>query len=204
VSAPSADEVLAAVAKNSAMRHTVVYSGFRQYSVYNRRFNKSASATVRITSQPGLGKQFTIVGRSGSPKLISVIEALLSSEADASRPGKAGGHEIGPTNYRTSVRGSEIVAGHDCWVLTLTPKARNKYLVSGTAWVDKTTYALVRLDGTTAASVSMWVGTPHIVEDFAPIQGVWLPAHTVSKSISFLLGESDLEIQYMDYDVTSA
>jgi hypothetical protein len=73
--------------------------------------------------------------------------------------------------------------------------------VNGTAWVDKISNALVRLDGTTAASVSMWVGTPHIVEEFAPIGGIWLPSHTMSKSTSLFLGESDLEIRYLGYEV---
>lgn len=200
-SAPLADEILAKVAENSALRHATAYSGWREYSISNQRFGKSASATVRITSEPGKGKQFTITRRVGSTKLLSVIESLLSSEADAGRPRNAQAHEIGPPNYRASVRGSETMAGHDCWVMSLTPKTRSKYLLNGTAWIDKNTFGIVRLDGTTAASVSMWVGTPHIVEDFTLVDGVWLPLHTVSKSNSFLLGESDLDIRYTGYEV---
>ena len=75
--------------------------------------------------------------------------------------------------------------------------------MNGTARVDKASNALVRLDGTTAASVSVWVGTPHIIGDFAPLTGIWLPVHTMSKSTSLLLGESDLEIRYLDYEVKS-
>jgi hypothetical protein len=157
-SGPSADEILSAMTKNTAARHARIYSGWRQYSIQNLRFGKSASATVRITSRPGAGKQFTIVNSAGSTRLIRVIETLLSSEEDASKPRKERDHEISPSNYVASIRGSQVVAGHDCWILTLIPKTKSKYLVNGTAWIDKGSSALVRLDGTTAVSVSMWVG----------------------------------------------
>jgi hypothetical protein len=167
----------------------------------NLRFGKHASVMVRMTSRPGEGKQFIVTERSGSTKLIEIIEQLLASEVDSSHPGKTGDHEIGPSNYRASVLGSETVAGRDCLVLTLEPKTKSKYLVGGTAWVDKVTNGLVRLDGTTAASISLWIGKPHVVEDFSLIDGLWLPIHTISKSASLLLGESDLDIRYMNYQV---
>ncbi len=201
--APTGNDILSILAATAAARRVATYSGWREYSIRNLRFGKSASVKVRMTSRAGGGKQFTVVARSGSPRLISVIETLLAHEAEASNPGKARAHEIGPSNYQASMVRSEVVAGRDCWVLALTPKAKDKYLLKGTAWVDKATHALVRLDGTTAASVSIWVGTPHVVEDFAPVGGMWLPVHTVSSSASMLLGETDLDIRYMGYDVIS-
>ena len=186
------------------MRQAATYSELRQYSLHNVRFNKSASALVRMTSEPGQGKRFTISESSGSSKLINVIETLLSSEAEAGRPGKVRDHhKIDSSNYRATVLGTETVSGLDCWVLALTARARSKYLVNGTAWVDKESFGLVRLDATTAASVSIWVGTPRIVEDFAPVAGIWLPLHLVSTSSSLLLGESDLEIRHMNYQIQS-
>jgi len=152
-----------------------------------------------MSSLPGEGKLFTIVERSGATRLTSILEKLLASEAEASRPGKTDDHEIGPANYAARIRGSETVAGRDCFVLELTPKTKSKYLVNGTLWVDKQTYGIVRLSGTTAASVSMWVGTPQIDEKFAYVDGLWLPSHLVSTSNSMLLGESGLEIHFGDY-----
>jgi hypothetical protein len=198
---PSVDEILAAVARTSMLRHEAEYSGVRQYSIHNVRFEKSALVTVQIAAKPKQGKQFTIVSRSGCGRLIDVVEKLLSSEAEASRPNNARGHEIGPANYYAFLKGAETVASRECWVLSLKPKMQNKYLIEGTAWVDKSNYALVRLEGKTASSVSLWVGTPHIVEDFAPVDGIWLPMHTVSRSRSALLGESSLDIRYSAYDV---
>lgn len=199
---PSADEILAAISGTSAVRRDTPYSGVRQYTIRNARFGKSAMVRVRMSSLPVQGTVFTIEERSGTHKLTSVIEKILASEAEASRPGKSAENEIAPSNYAARIRGTEMVGPHDCYVLELTPKAKSKYLLSGTVWVDKQTYGVVRLSGTTAASVSLWVGTPQILEDFRPIDGVWLPSHLVSTSTSMLLGESSLEIQFADYQVT--
>jgi len=200
---PSGDQILAAMAQVAAARHAAVYTGWREYSIQNRRFGKAASLKVRIAYRPGAGKQFTIVERSGSLKLMTVIESLLASEADASKPGKDRDHEIGPSNYSASILGTETVDGRDCWRVALTPKSKSKYLLKGTAWVDRSANALVRLEGVTAANVSMWVGAPHVIEDFALIAGVWLPVHTASRSTSLWLGESYLDIRYMGYNVVT-
>jgi hypothetical protein len=68
------------------------------------------------------------------------------------------------------------------------PDGKSRYLVNATVWVDKTIYGIVRLDGTTAASVSVWVGSPHVVEDFVPVSAIWVPVHNRSTSTSMLLG----------------
>jgi hypothetical protein len=199
--APPAEKILAGAFGESAKRHTVPYSGVRRYTMRNFRFGKEATLLARVTSCPGEGKRFTVIERSGSAKLLELIEKLISQEVESSWPHNRAKHEIGPSNYQVEFRGSAMVTQRDCWVLALRPKAKSKYLVSGTVWIDKATNGLVRLDGTTAASVSMWVGNPHVVEEFVPVAGIWFPAHTASTSNSMLLGESNLEIRYWDYQV---
>ena len=139
--------------------------------------------------------------RSGTKRLVDIIEKLIATEAESSLPSRLGQDEIGPSSYDARVRGSEIVAGRDCHVLELKPKSRSKYLIGGTAWVDKNTFGIVRLDGTTSGSLSIWVGTPHVIQDFAQVGGIWLPTHMKSISSTLLLGESRFEIRYTDYQV---
>jgi len=155
-----------------------------------------------MVSRPGEGKQFTIVQRSGTGKLLDIIQKLMDTEAEASRPSRQGQYEIAPPNYEARVRRSQIISGRDCFVLELTPKSKSKYLIEGTAWVDKSTYGIVRLDGTTAASLSIWVGNPRVIDDFQQVRGIWLPVHTQAVSSTMLLGESRLEIRYTDHQVT--
>ena len=95
--------------------------------------------------------------------------------------------------------GTELAAGRRCYVLDLEPRAKNRYLIVGKAWVDAGTYALVRIDGRFAASLSMLVGAPHISEEFVEVRGFWLPAHVRSVASSFLLGPTELDIVFSNY-----
>jgi hypothetical protein len=200
-SQPWAQEVLGKAAEAAAKRHTISYSGTRTYAMRNLRFNKEARVTVRMTYKPGEGKHFTVVERSGSDRLVDIIQQLIDTEVEASRPGEIGRKGLTPENYAARLRGSDTAAGRDCWVLEVKPRAKSKYLINGTAWVDKNTFDVIRLDGVTAASLSIWVGTPHVVEDRADFGGIWLPSRLKSRSSTFLTGESELDIAYTGYQV---
>ena len=198
---PSGDAILTKVAEENTKRQSLAYSGARRYKLQNNRFHKSAMVSVKVTHHPKEGKRFTVVEYSGSERMIGIVEKLLAFEADASKPESRGNHEIGPANYEARVRGIETKGTQTCYVLELTPKHRSKYLISGTVWVDRDTYSIVRLEGTTGASISMWLGAPHVAVDFEDVLGIWLPTHTVSVSSSFLLGTSALDISYTDYRI---
>ena len=199
--APSGDEILARMADTSIKHQAVTYSWFEEYRLRNLRFEKEAVVFAQVSYRPNEGKLFTVLERRGSPKLAEIVEKVLASEAEASQAGKLRDHEIGPSNYVAILRGIETRAGRACYVLGLTPKRKRKYLIRGTAWVDRDGYDLVRLEGVTATSVSMWVGSPNIQEEFSEFDGLWLPIHTMAVSSSLLLGTSELEIRYKDYKV---
>jgi len=198
---PPSRDLLARISDTAARRHAVTYSSSREYRLVNQRFGKTATVKIRMTSRAGEGKQFTVIERSGSTRLIGLIEKIIESEAESSRPAVSEQHEIGPGNYDARVTGTETIGGRECWVVNLAPKNKTKYTVTGRAWVDQASFGIVRLDATTAASLSVWVGSPHIVEDFTQIGGIWLPDHLKSVSSTLLLGTSELEIRYTDYHV---
>jgi hypothetical protein len=196
---PSSDDILARVANSSIKSQAVAYSGLREYRLRNFRFDKEATVSVQVTYRSEVGAKYTVLERSGSMKLTEIVEKLLASEADARRPAKLAEYEISPANYKACLRGTETTAGRICYVLDLMPKHKSKYLIRGTAWVDRSSYAVVRLEGVTAANVSMWVGAPHIQLEFSEVDGVWLPTHTGAVSSGLFLGTSELEIRYTDY-----
>jgi hypothetical protein len=154
-----------------------------------------------MTYRPAEGVRFTILRRSGSSQLAGIVERLLASETEASIPAKRGDHEISPANYRARFRGTETTDGRSCYVIDLLPRRKSKYLIEGTLWIDPASYGIVRLQGYLSASVSMWVGAPHITEEFSEIGGLWLPSCTRSVSSGRLLGTSELEIRYTDYQI---
>jgi len=159
-------------------------------------------ATIVITGEPepellaDLDQRRTQRAR---PRL--AVEKLLDAESEASLPSVAAKTGINRENYTARLRGSDIDNGRECWVLELKPRTRNKFLLAGTLWVDKKSSGIVKVDGKTAASLSMWVASPHIVEERAEVSGLWLPARTVSQSSTFLAGDSQLEIAYTGYQV---
>jgi hypothetical protein len=199
---PSSD-ILEKIAANNVKRYAVAFSVLREYKLRNLRFEKEATASVEVTYQPSKGMTYTILESSGSPKLAEIVGKVLASEADTSSPAKLARRLISPANYDAYLRGTETMAGRTCFVIDLVPKHKSKYLMKATAWVDRSSYDVVRLEGTASASLSMWIGPPHIEIDFSQIDGLWLPVHIGAVSSGLLLGTSELEIRYCDYVINA-
>jgi hypothetical protein len=201
VNAPSSEEILARVANTTVRRHAISYSAVRHYKLRNIRFALEATVIVQELCVSGEPRRFTVLEHSGSPKLIGIVEKLLASEAEASRPDKRSELGINASNYEARLRGTGTVAGRACYVVDLRAKRKNKYLINGTIWVDANNYGTVRLQGSLAARVSRWIGTPQILEEFNDVRGHWLPSRTWSVSSGMLLGTSELEIRYSGYQL---
>jgi len=198
---PSGDELLARIADAGSRRQTVSYSGLRKYILRNARFSQKATVFVQMTHRPAEGKRFHVLERSGSDRLSGIVEKLLATEVDASKPAKRADYEISPENYSGRVRGMGTMAGRNCYILEVSPKRKNKLLIEGTIWVETNSYAIVRLQGSVVASISIWTGRPEIVAEFSEVGGFWLPSYVRSVSSGALLGTSELEIRYSDYRI---
>ena len=193
------NDFLERIASNNVKHYAVAFSVLREYKLRNLRFAKEATVSVQVTYHPTKGMEYSILESSGSPKLTEIVEKVLASEADATSPAKLARHLISPANYDGYIRGTETMAGRTCYVIDLVPKHKSKYLMKGTAWIDRSSYDVVRLEGAPSASVSMWIGTPHIEMEFNQIDGLWQPFRTAAVSTGLLLGTSELEIRYCDF-----
>jgi len=201
--APSGDDILVKVEAETNRRHLELteYSGSRQYTLQNGRFGQQAAAVVLMSYRQIEGDKFTVVTRSGSGQLNGIIDKLLSSEAGASLPPENARHQITSANYRVHLLDREAVEGRTCYVLALSPRIKAPYLIVGKAWVDVESYALVRMEGQFAASMSVLVGAPRITENFVEVHGFWLPGHVQSVTSSLLLGPTELDIQFSNYQL---
>jgi hypothetical protein len=199
--APSGDEILARLESENNRRHALLkdYSGSRQYTLQNLRFGKQAAVAVLMSYHQSQGERYTVLTRTGSDKLNGIIDKVLASEAGASLPPENVRHQITSANYRVRLLGTEVAAGRSCYVLELAPRIKNRFLIVGKAWVDSGSYAVVRIEGRFAASISILIGAPHISEEFIEVHGFWLPAHVRSVTTSFLLGLSELDILFSNY-----
>jgi hypothetical protein len=202
---PTSDEILARVESENSRRHLQLkgYSGSRQYTMQNVRFGKQAAVGVFMNYRQIEGNRFTVLTRSGSDKLNGIIDKVLSSEVAASVPPENALHQITSANYQAHLLGTEIAGGRNCFVLELAPRMKTQYLIVGKAWVDAESYAVVRIEGQFAASISILVGAPRISEDFIEVHGFWLPGHVRSETSSFLLGPTELDILFTNYQLES-
>ena len=199
----SSDEILARLESENTRRHVLLkeYSGSRQYTLQNLRFGKQAAVAVLMNYRQFEGERYTVLKRSGSDKLNGIIDKVLASETGASTPPENIRHEITSANYRVRLLGTEIAAGRICYVLNLAPRVKNKFLIVGKVWVAAGSYAVVRIEGQFAASISILVGAPHFSEEFIEVQGFWLPGHVRSVTSSFLLGLTELDIHFSNYQL---
>jgi len=200
------DEILARLETETNRRHLLLkeYSGERQYTLQNARFGKQAATSVLMNFSQPAGDRYTVVARSGSDRLNGIIDRIIASEVVASVPPENARHDISAANYRVRFAGIEDARGRRCYVLVLIPRSKQRYLIAGKVWVDAATYAMVRLEGQFAASISLLVGAPRISEEFTEVNGFWLPGHVRSVTSSLLLGLTDLEIRFSNYQLELA
>jgi hypothetical protein len=201
--APSSDEVLARLESENNRRRVLLkeYSSSRQYTMKNLRFGKQAAVAVLINYHQVEGERYTVLTRSGSDKLNGIIDKVIASQAGASVPPENTRYQITSANYRVRLLGTEVAGGRSCYVLNLEPRIKNRFLIVGKAWVDTGSYAVVRIEGQFAASISILVGAPRISEDFIEVNGYWLPGHVRSVTSTFLLGPTELDIVFSNYQI---
>jgi hypothetical protein len=165
----------------------------------NLRFGKQADVAVLISYRQLEGERYTVTARSGSETLNGIIDKVLASQAGASLSPENTRYQITAANYRVRLLGTEIAAGRSCYVLELTPRIKSRSLIVGKAWVDTVSYAVLRTEGRFAASLSLLVGAPRITQDFIEVNGFWLPGHVRSVTSTFLLGPTELDIVFSNY-----
>jgi hypothetical protein len=200
---PSSDEILARLESETDRRHAVLkeYTGSRQYTLQNLRFGKQAEVGVLMSYRQADGERYAVLTRSGSDALNGIVDKVLASEAGASLPLENARHQITAANYRVRLLGAEVVGGRSCYVLDLAPRTKSRFLIVGKVWVDAGSYAVVRIEGRFAASISILVGAPRISEEFIEVNGFWLPGHVRSVTSSFLLGLTELDIRFSNYQL---
>src|SRR5258708_3895385 len=159
---------------------------------------------VRVEYRKGQGKVFQVLASDGAEGISRrVFDKLLAGEAEGSHKNNVD-RNLRAQNYGVRLLGQESCEGRRCYVLELVAKAKSKYLLNGKAWIDVEDFAVVRMEGRTAASLSFWVGKPYIVQEFQKVGEFWMASRNASRSETRLLGTSDLTIESSEYVVNGA
>jgi len=179
----------------------------RRYVLRNSRWADPAVMHARMIFMPGREKRFEVVSMEHTGALQKHVfmqvlagEVSVSATKPKAKPSETDG-SLSTTNYDFAYMGSEMIAGRQCAVLQLLPKRKSKYLIAGRAWVDIEAAAVLRIEGHTAGSVSFWIGTPSVTQQFRKVNDLWLPSSMRSASDVRFLGNTELTIEYLAYTV---
>lgn len=157
--------------------------------------------TVKTTYKRDVGKDYVTVSLTGSELMHKVLQTILENEKELNKPANRGGALITSTNYEMTPKGEEVIGGRQCIALDLKPRRSSPYLLRGTLWVDDQSGAIVRLQGVSSKSPSIFTGVSHISRQYATIDGVAMATHARAESDSWLLGQTVITIDYTDYQI---
>ncbi len=197
---PAAGDVVAKMMQFDAQRQSELtgYTATRHYAAVNKK--RHAEMLVRVSCDNSGAKEFTVVSEEGSGSLRKhVFQKLLSEEAKASRRGTRTSTRLIPDNYQFQMVGQEILETGPAYVLSVTPKTANKYLIEGRIWVDANDYSIVRIEGQPAKNPSFWVRSVHFVHTYQKVGQFWFASSTHTTSEIRIFGESQLTIDNSDY-----
>jgi len=196
----SADDVVAKMIQFDAQRQSELtgYTAIRRYVAVNRK--RRAEMLVRVSCDSSGAKQFSILSEDGSGSIRKhVFHKLLSEETEESRHGVRNSSRLTPANYDFQVAEQAGLETGPAYVLAVSPKTANKYLIDGKIWVDANDYSIVRIKGRPARNPSFWVRSVHFVHTYQKVGQFWLASSTNTTSEIRIFGDSELTIENSNY-----
>jgi outer membrane lipoprotein-sorting protein len=197
---PSAEDVVAKMMQFDAQRQAQLagYTATRHYVAVNQ--SRRAEMLVHVDCARDGAKQFSILSEEGSGSIRKhVFRKLLSAETEASRHGTRNSTRLIPANYDFHLVGQETLETGPAYVLAVSPKTANKYLIDGKIWVDASDYSIVRIEGQPARNPSFWVHDVHFVHTYQKVGPFWFAFSTDTTSQIRIFGGSELTIENVDY-----
>jgi hypothetical protein len=144
---------------------------------------------------PERGLRYAITAEGGSGYIRSrVLRAVLDGEREVIAQGETAGSSLSPSNYTFQANGIDT---NGLANVLLTPRRKERVLVSGMMALDPADGGLVRLQGRLAKSPSFWVKDVDIVRTYQRIDGTVVPVALESKAQLRFLGEASLRMTYV-------
>ena len=182
----------------------LTYTASERYLIRNTHFSDPAEVVVSVIYKKDAGKVYRVISRRGPSILQStVMDRVLKEETAMSRGEARKQSLVIGVNYSMKWLGEEVLDGRRCDVVAIEPRKKSPHLLRGRAWVDAVSHNLIRIEGKPTASPSFWVGTPQVVREYREIGGFSFAMRSHAVSQTFLLGRTELNIEYGDYRVNS-
>jgi hypothetical protein len=199
---PPVDQVVAKMIEHDERRQAALrgYTAVRKYVLENQRHHKRAEMVVQMRCLENGSKEFETISASGwGGARNHVFPRLLDGEREASLPDARQRSRITPDNYSFEMVATDYVNDRRAYVLSISPKTENKYVVRGRIWVDTEDYAIIRIEGAPAKPPSFWIKSVEFVHTYQKSGSFWFPATDRSVTDVRLFGTTELTIQYFDY-----
>jgi hypothetical protein len=180
------------------------YTCLRRYALENHRFHKKAELSVRLTyTSPG-HKKFEVLSEQGPSVLRQrVLHPMLEAEEEAGRDEVRPQTRIVAANYDFKLIGTAVQQNRQAYLLEVTPKTRNKFLVRGKVWVDAKDFGIIRVEAIPAQNPSVFIRNTRVIQQSTRFGEVWLPQFNHSNTDSLLFGHTEVTIDSWDYKFAS-
>lgn len=197
---PTADDVVAKMVQRDGKQKAELYSytATRHYVAVSKQHR--AEMLVRLMCTSDGEKQFTLLSEEGSSAIRNLLfSRMLREETEASTGGASNNTDITPANYNFRLIRRDLINGRPAYLLDVTPKGHNKYLIDGRIWVDAIDYSIVRIEGSPARNPSFWIRSVHFEHTYQKVGPFWFASstHSVGEIRSF--GEAELTIETSGY-----
>ena len=187
-------------AQQSREQRLAGYTAMEHYTVRNSHFGEPAELEAKVFYEKEGGKRYQVLWRKGPGFLQErVINRILKEDMTLSRSAERSHTLLNSANYAMEVKGMELLEGERCYIVKIHPRMRKFSLIEGLAWVNATSFSLLRIEGRPASSPSFWTGRPSIKREYMLLDGLSFPKHSGATSKGFFTGRSELEIDYSQY-----
>jgi hypothetical protein len=183
----------------SEVRAQGAYQVIREYRLSGAKSsNANAEVVAQVDFVPPASQNYNIQKWSGTGRGKQVVERVLDHEAEASAAIQTR-RALTSANYDFTLIREAMFENRPCYLMGLKPKRKDKDLILGTAWVDKSSLLVLHIEGETAKSPSWWVRSVQIKLSFGDLSGTWLQTGMEAVADVRLFGTHTLTSRILDY-----
>lgn len=180
--------------------HLTEFSAVRTYTVQDEKGVTVAQEVVTMKYSPPRTTVFTVVSAKGSGFIRThVFQRLMARETAKSGNRNDSDALITPANYKFEIDRKEQVGSYECIVVHAVPRYKKTSLFEGEIWIDKQTFAIVKIRGHLAKSPSFWIKRVEFERAYGKVGGfVVLLRETAAADIR-IYGRRTLTVDCKDY-----
>lgn len=199
-------DIIAKMLERNRVRseHLQRYSSVRTYEIRNTQGKLAAQTVVHVDYEAPDKKTFNKTSEEGSGIVRHLVfDHLIQSEGETSSGREHHDSAITEANYAFALVGEEDLGPYHCFVLTATPKRKDKYLFEGKIWIEAADYAIVKIAGHPAKKPSFWVNRADFVREYQRIDGFWLPFKDETLVEVKMYGRKVFTVDHKNYIINS-